>query len=102
MVKADKLIKEQKEREDKKNETFAKILIKIEKKIVNSSISNNYFTWYLIPEFIIGLPLYNLKECISYLEKKIQKNGFKTILYEPNILYISWIPEPEKQKKKAK
>jgi len=98
MVKADKLIKDQKEREDKKNDTFDKIFTKIEKKITISSLSNNYFTWYVIPEFIIGLPLYNLKECITYLEKKIQKNGFKTIVYEPNILYIDWMPKDKKKK----
>lgn len=96
MVKADKLIKEQKEREDKKKETYEKILIKIEKKITMASSGNNYFTWYVIPEFFIGLPLYNLKECIHYLEKKIQKNGFKTIVYEPNILYIDWLPKGKK------
>ena len=93
MVKADKLIKEQKEREDKKKETYDKILIKIDKKIIIASAANNYYTWYIIPEFIIGLPLYNLKECIDYLEKKIQKNGFKTIVYEPNFLYIDWTPK---------
>ena len=70
MVKADKLIKEQKEREDKKKDTFDKILEKIEKKIIMSSSSNNYEAWYLVPEFIIGLPMYNLKECIEYLEKR--------------------------------
>ena len=68
MVKADKLIKEKKEREDKKKDTFDKILEKIEKKIIMSSSSNNYEAWYLVPEFIIGLPMYNLKECINYLE----------------------------------
>jgi hypothetical protein len=62
MVKADKLIKEQKKREDKKKETFSKILEKVEKKIILASSANYYFTWYSIPEFIIGLPLYSLKE----------------------------------------
>jgi hypothetical protein len=92
MVKADELIKEQKEREDKKKNTFKKILNKVEKKIIMASSANNYFAWYVIPEFIIGLPLYNLKECIEYVSKKIEKNGFKTKIYEPNFLYIEWLP----------
>jgi len=92
MVKADKLIKEQKDRENKRKETFNKILQKIEKKIVMASSSDHYFIWYLVPEFIIGLPLYNLKECIDHIEKEMKKNGFKTKVYEPNILYIDWMP----------
>ena len=102
MVKADKLIKEQKEREDKKKDTFDKILEKIEKKIIMSSSSNNYEAWYLVPEFIIGLPMYNLKECIGYLEKKLIKDGFKIIFYEPNIIYIDWKPSEKKKDTKNK
>ena len=93
MVKADKLIKQQKDREDKKNETFDKILLKIEKKIINASSANNYYTGYLVPEFIIGLPLYNLKECVNYIKMKIEKDGFKVEFYEPNLLFIDWKPK---------
>ena len=97
MVKADKLIKEQKEREDKKKDTFDKILLKIEKKIIISSSSNNYNAWYLVPEFIIGLPMYNLKECIGYLEEKLIKDGFKVTFYEPNIINIDWTPKDKEK-----
>jgi len=93
MGKADKLIKEQKKREDKKKETFNKILEKVEKKIILASSANYYFTWYSIPEFIIGLPLYSLKECTDYVIRKIGKNGFKTEFFEPNILLIKWFPK---------
>ena len=92
MVKADKLIKEQKERENRKKDTFDKILLKIEKKIIMASSSNNYMIWYIIPEFIIGLPMYNLKDCIEYLKKKLIKDGFKVDIYEPNIINIDWKP----------
>lgn len=100
MVKADKLIKEQKEREDKKKETFDKILLKIEKKIIMASSTNFYSAWYLVPEFIIGLPMYNLKECIDYLEEKLVKDGFKVTFYEPNIINIDWKPSENKKDKK--
>jgi hypothetical protein len=93
MVKADKLIKEQKKREDKKKETFNKILEKVEKKIILASSANYYFTWYSIPEFIIGLPLYSLTECKDYIIRKVDKNGFKIEFFEPNILLIKWFPK---------
>ena len=100
MVKADKLIKEQKEREDKKEETFEKILTKIEKKIILASAVNYYYTWYTIPEFIIGLPLYSIIECKNYIEKKLKKNGFESEFFEPNYLFIKWFPKEETRHKK--
>ena len=92
MVKANKLIKEQKKRDNIKKETFNKILAKIEKKIILASAANYYFTWYTIPEFIIGLPLYSLNECKEYIIKKINKNGFITEFFQPNIILINWFP----------
>jgi hypothetical protein len=92
MVKADKLKKEQKKKDEIKKETFNKILSKIEKKIILASAANYYFTWYTIPEFIIGLPLYSLPECREYIIKKMGKDGFTTEFFQPNILLIKWFP----------
>lgn len=100
MVKAEKLIKEQKEREDKKKETFEKILVIIEKKIILASAANYYYTWYTIPEFIVGLPLYSIIECKDYIEKKIKNNGFESEFFEPNILFIKWFPKERSIKNK--
>jgi hypothetical protein len=93
MVKADSLIKEQKKRDIIKTETFDKILKKIEKKIIFASSGNYYYTWYSIPEFIVGLPLYSLKDCMIYIKKKLENDGFEVELYEPNILLIKWFPK---------
>ena len=92
MVKADKLQKEQKKRDEIKKETFNKILEKLEKKIILASAANYYFTWYTIPEFIIGLPLYSLTECNEYIIKKINKDGFTTEFFHPNIILVKWFP----------
>jgi hypothetical protein len=105
MVKADKLIKEQKERDDRKKITFDKVFMKIEKKIVLSSAANYYYTWYSIPEFIMGLPLYSLKECKEYVENKLKNDGFETEFFEPNILLVKWFPKDDskdKDKNKSK
>jgi hypothetical protein len=93
MVKADKLIKEQKEREEIKEKTYEKILDKIEKKILFSSKANFYYTWYSVPEFVIGLPLYSLKDCVEYLIKKLNNDGFETEYYDPNLLLVKWFPK---------
>ena len=93
MVKAEDLRKEQKERESIKYITLNKIYNRVEKKINISSSSNSYYTWYIIPEFLVGLPLYSFDECKQYIEKNLKKNGFVSQYYEPNILLISWFPQ---------
>jgi hypothetical protein len=93
MVKAEDLIKQQKEREDRKYITYDKIYIHLEKKISLASQANNYFTWYQVPEILIGLPTYNLKDCLNFLKNKLKKDGFTSELYEPNIIFVSWLPK---------
>ena len=92
MVKAEDLIKEQKKREDHKSVTYEKIYIRVEKKINLSSSGNFYYTWYVIPEFLVGLPLYSFIDCKNYIIKKLKKNGFCCQYIEPNILLITWYP----------
>ena len=93
MVNAEDLIKEQKEREEIKIETFKKVYKTIEKKIILASSSNYYYVWYEVPEFIMGLPTYKLKDCIVYIQQKLKENKFETDLYSPNILLIKWFPK---------
>jgi hypothetical protein len=93
MVKADELIKEQKVREERKVITFEKIYKTIEKKIILASASNYYYVWHEMPEFILGLPTYNLKSCIQYVVKKLKENNFECDWFTPNILLIKWFPK---------
>ena len=92
MVKAEDLIKQQKEREDKKKEIFKKILEKIEKKIILASNSNFYECKYEIPEFLMGMPIYSVVDCKKYIKQKLKKNGFKVDNLINNIILISWYP----------
>lgn len=93
MVKADELIKIQKENNKKKHKIFLKIYKKIEKKIELANSRNSYYCWYQVPEFILGLPLYSYQNCIKYIEKKLKNDGFKTEIFGQNIMLISWYPK---------
>jgi hypothetical protein len=90
MVKAVELIKEQKEREERKKKTFDKIYSFIENKIILASGSDYYHTWYQIPEFLVGLPTYSIDECQKYIQTKLKKDGFQTEFFDPNIILIKW------------
>jgi hypothetical protein len=96
-IRAEDLIKQQKEREERKKITYEKIYEMVEKKINVASSADYYHTWYQIPEFLLGLPLYSMKECKKYIKEKLKNNGFKTEFYDPNILYIDWSPKKDKK-----
>jgi hypothetical protein len=90
MVKAEDIIKEQNELRTNKKKTYKKILERINSKIKATSVSNNKGCWYEVPEFILGLPIYKVEECIEYIIKKLKKNGFTVDLINKNIIIITW------------
>ena len=92
MVKAIDLIKKQEDKENKKYITFAKIYNNIEKKIIKASERNLYYTYYQIPQILIGFPTFSIKDCYKYIDNKLKKDGFKTDEYINNIILISWFP----------
>jgi len=96
MVKANDLIKEQQDRDNKKFIIFDKILKNIEKKILRQSKVNLYYAWYEIPEFLLGSPSYSYNECVEYNVKKLKNNGFDVESFKPNILLIKWFPKEKK------
>lgn len=90
MVKAEDLVKKQKEKKDLKIKTFERIYEILEKRIVMASTSDYYHVWYEIPEYLLGEPFYKIKDCKEYIILKLSKNNFKTEFYEPNFLLIRW------------
>ena len=93
MVKANDLIKQQKEREDKKYVTFEKIFKHVEKKICTASTMGCYFIWFIVPDMLIGMSSYSREDCQQYIINKLCKNGFEIDFFEPNILLIKWLPK---------
>lgn len=77
------------------NNIFNIILEKCHKKIKNIAESGGMNTFYEIPHFILGLPLYNINNCIEYIVKSLKNNGLLvyTSTKQINIIYISWNPE---------
>lgn len=83
------LVKKQKKKEKEKNSIYKKVYDRIDKKILMASEQNFYQCLYEIPEFMLGLPLYNLHECINYVDKELKSNGFKTY-WTNNEVLIDW------------
>lgn len=84
-------------------EKFDMILKKIHSRIKYNANLEKTFCFFQIPEFIIGVPLYNVSDLRNYLINSLKKNGFNILYVEPNWLFISWdysIKKPKKQPNK--
>ena len=69
---------------------FDDILKCIHNKIKYNAKYERTYCFYQIPEFIIGVPLYNINDLKQYIINSLQKNGFKLMYFHPNILFIVW------------
>jgi len=85
------------EREAKKEliyeEVFKKVVDKI--KFTNKK-SNDCFLLYTCPNYIYGVPRYDLQPCLAYIMKKLTDKYFRVTYHAPNILFISWQHLPPK------
>ena len=107
MINIFNLNKARRNRYNKQKHIYKIVLKKCHHKIINSGnsfLTNCIFT---IPQYLPGMPLFNIAECMRYLIYKLEKNEFNVKVYSENTLNISWehIPlyqEVGKKKKKKK
>ena len=94
------------EKNIKRLEHFDNILKKIHSRIRCCAQKEETYCFFQIPEFIFGVPLYNINDLRKYLIDSLEKNGFKMLYVDPNWLFISWeVKQPtiedSKRKKKS-
>ena len=71
-------------------ETYDDILKKCHIRIKYYSKFEKTTCFFAIPEFIIGVPLYDVSELKNYMMKSLEKNGFTLMYLHPNWLMIDW------------
>ena len=81
------------EKNNKRLEKFDGILKQIHGRIKYYSKLERTFCFFQIPEFIIGVPLYNVSDLRNYIINSLKRNGFHIVYIDPNWLYISWSKE---------
>jgi Family of unknown function (DUF5759) len=70
--------------------TFEKIFQQCQKLIMKHAENDRYRCFFTVPEFMLGLPVYNLNAAIIYIVEKITAKGFLVKYFHPNVLYICW------------
>jgi len=84
------LQKNQYNKEQGRIKIYNKILNKCYYKIESSSNNEKSYCFFIIPEYIPGIPIYNLTKCVIYLIKNLRENGFICKYCHPLNLYVSW------------
>tara|TARA_Y100000590_G_scaffold425594_1_gene533766 strand:- start:14093 stop:14536 length:444 start_codon:yes stop_codon:yes gene_type:complete len=85
------------EKNMKRYEKFDGILKKIHNRIKYNARLEKTYCFFQIPEFIIGVPLYNIEDLKRYLIELLKKDGFQLIYIDPNWLFITWELKGKKQ-----
>lgn len=72
--------------------SYNKIIEKIHARIKQASRQKieNQSCWFVVPEFVFGIPRYDIKTCIVYIVQTLEENGFKVKYTHPNLLLIAW------------
>ncbi len=89
MIDINELSKERKKLQKKKELIFKNILQRIYNKIKLVNKLNNY-CYYMIPKFVVGMPLFNMSKCSEYVYDRLVKQGFKVTRVQYNHFMIYW------------
>ena len=71
-------------------ELYDSILKKCHSRILYNSGLQRTYCFYQIPEFVIGVPLYDILELRNYVMNSLKTNGFDILYVEPNWIFIYW------------
>lgn len=71
---------------------YDKVLNKCHERIkfVSKTPKGSNFCFYVVPNILYGIPIYDVNACIVYIVGALIKNGFYVAYTHPNLLYISW------------
>jgi hypothetical protein len=88
----DDLYQRKQQKDLKQLSIFNKLLNRVHKRITTTSRTkiNDKHIWFVVPEYIFGEPIYDQGDCIGYLVKNLQDNGFEVRYVHPNTLFVSW------------
>ncbi len=74
----------------KRMEIYDSVLQKCHKRIQYHSTLQRTYCFFQIPEFIIGVPLFDAQEMKTYLMNSLTTNGFQLLYIDPNWLFVHW------------
>lgn len=100
-INLDELSKHRNDCNDNKEKIYKNILNRVHKhiKLTARQRRNDTFTFFLVPDFLLGVPVYNTSLCTTYIINKLENNGFFVKYTHPNLLFISWKHHVDKRRR---
>jgi hypothetical protein len=103
MINVNDLHREQENRNSLKKKTYEKIIEDLGRVIRNRSRLGQKECFLSVPAFVIGKPLYNIRQATKYVIYKMRKNGFEVYDGGSNEIYVSWrLPAERKADEKPR
>ena len=99
MINIHKLNNVRDKREINKLEIYKLVLQKCYNKINLFSDRGHGFCFYVVPEYIFGIPKYDTLHCANFLIKILKHEGFIIKFTYPNLIFILWEHIPSEIKK---
>lgn len=86
------LYDEQEKRDTMKVKTYNSILEQVHNKIrIIARIPDaEKQLYYEVPDFVLGVPRFNRRDCILYLVWNLRNSKFDVKYFPPSLLHISW------------
>ena len=100
-INLDELYQRKNEVEGNRLKVYQKILHRVHNKIKLTSRQKitEQFCFFIIPEFLVGTPMFDSSTCTAFVIDKLMENGFMVKYTHPNMLFISWQHYIDKKKK---
>lgn len=73
-----------------RNAAYIRIYDNCQQVVIRHAKQERLRTVFEVPEFILGIPPFNLNEAITFVMERLKKNGFLVSYFFPKLLYISW------------
>ena len=100
-INMDDLFNKEREQYLQREKVYSKILNRVHTQIKTTSRQrdSNKFVFFVVPEFLVGTPTYDVAACTAFIIDKLKNNGFFVKYTHPNLLFISWEHYLDKMKR---
>lgn len=86
------LPKKNSQKQINRHNIYMKVLHLCHGRITNKAKTNDTdpYIFYSIPNFILGMPKYDIRSCKDYITNKLIANGFYVLSISNNMIFITW------------
>jgi hypothetical protein len=90
MISAQDLAEQQRKKQDVRKITYKALLEQFCRKIKHTSELGEKSMFLSVPPFLVGYPVYDIDITTAYLQRQLDRLGYKVVKVSQGILGVSW------------